>query len=133
MAPRGGCRSYLLRRNLRVPGTGRIAAGDGGGTPVTRGQRLRRRRGVAGREGVSQPPEPYGPSSGTATALMKAAGGRGWVAATDSSRAVRKAGRKANESVRWRGALFFPFGRGEGGRRLRLSARVRDGNSATGI
>jgi hypothetical protein len=54
MAPRGGCRSYLLRRNPRVPGPGRIAAGDGGGTPVTRGQRRRRRRRrVAEREEVS--------------------------------------------------------------------------------
>jgi hypothetical protein len=92
MAPRGGCRSYLLRRNPRVPGPGRIAAGDGGGTPVTRGQRRRRRRRrVAEREEVS--------AAGTLrTQLWNGDGaGEGFGRRHRQHRAVRKARRKPND------------------------------------
>jgi hypothetical protein len=113
---RGGRDAVTRRRQklpaaAKVPGASRIAAGDVGGTPVQRGQWRQRRRGVAGREGVLCRRNPVSPAL-DGDGADGGGGGRGWVAATDSCRAVRKAGRKGNESVRWRGALIFLFGRG---------------------
>jgi hypothetical protein len=83
MPSHGGGRSYLLQRNPRVPGAGRIAAGDVGGTPVKRGQRRRWRRGVTGREGVLCRRNPMSPALDGDGAD---GGGRRWglVTTTDS-------------------------------------------------